>query len=152
MTVFRTVDEVLESVGRDLGASDWMTIDQRMIDGFASVTGDHEWLHVDRARAATGPFSGTIAHGFLTLSLIPMLRDQVFRIDTDRASLNYGLNRVRFPAPVPVDSRVRVRARIIEVNEIPAGVQVVTEYTIEMEGSERPACVAEMLVLLVAIE
>lgn len=148
VTVFTTLDQVLAAPGTNLGVSEWMTVDQELISGFAQVTGDHEWVHVDLDRAGRGPFGGTIAHGFLTLSLIPMLRDQIFLVETEGARLNYGLNRVRFPAPVRVNSRVRATARVIEATRVPAGVQMATEYVIEIEGSTKPACVAEMLVLL----
>lgn len=145
--VLRGIDEVRAVVGVELGASEWMVIDQGRIDAFAGATGDFEWIHVDPDRAAAGPFGSTIAHGFLTLTLIPGLRDEIFSIETERPRLNYGLDRVRFPAPVPVNSRIRMHAVIAEVSDIPSGVLTRTRYTFEVEGSERPACVADMLEL-----
>ena len=146
--VFRRLDEIVELAGMELGASDWVVVDQDRIDRFADVTGDMEWIHVDLDRAAAGPFGGAIAHGFLTLSLIPMLREQIFQIDTPGARLNYGLNRVRFPAPVPVNSRVRATARVLTVERVDSSVRMITEYVIEIEGAPKPACVAEMVTLL----
>ena len=145
--VLRGIDEVRAVVGVELGASEWMVIDQGRIDAFAGATGDFEWIHVDPDRAAAGPFGSTIAHGFLTLTLIPGLREEIFSIETERPRLNYGLDRVRFPAPVPVNSRIRMHAVIAEVSDIPSGVLTRTRYTFEIEGSERPACVADMLEL-----
>ena len=145
--VLRGIDEVRAVVGVELGASEWMVIDQGRIDAFAGATGDFEWIHVDPDRAAAGPFGSTIAHGFLTLTLIPGLRDEIFSIETERPRLNYGLDRVRFPAPVPVNSRIRMHAVIAEVSDIASGVLTRTRYTFEIEGSERPACVADMLEL-----
>ncbi len=146
--VFTSLDEIVELAGMELGASDWVVVDQDRIDRFADVTGDMEWIHVDLDRAAAGPFGGAIAHGFLTLSLIPMLREQIFQIDTPGARLNYGLNRVRFPAPVPVNSRVRATARVLTVERVDSSVRMITEYVIEIEGAPKPACVAEMVTLL----
>lgn len=146
--VFTSLDEIVELAGMELGASDWVVVDQDRIDRFADVTGDMEWIHVDLDRAAAGPFGGAIAHGFLTLSLIPMLREQIFQIDTPGARLNYGLNRVRFPAPVPVNSRVRATARVLSVERVDTSVRMITEYVIEIEGAPKPACVAEMVTLL----
>lgn len=146
--VFGSLDEIVALAGAELGSSDWVGVDQDRIDRFADVTGDMEWIHVDLERAASGPFGGTIAHGFLTLSLIPVLRDGIFLIDTPGARLNYGLNRVRFPAPVPVDSRVRATARVLSTERVGASVRMITEYVIEIEGADKPACVAEMVTLL----
>jgi len=145
--VFYGIDEVRAAVGEELGSSEWVLIDQERINAFAEVTQDFEWIHVDLDRAAKGPFGVTIAHGFLTLTLIPGLREHIFRIETDRPRLNYGLDRVRFPSPVPVNSRVRMHAVIAEVSDVPNGVLTRTRYTFEIEGSERPACVADMLEL-----
>ena len=145
--VLRGIDEVRAVVGVELGASEWMVIDQGRIDAFAGATGDFEWIHVDPDRAAAGPFGSTIAHGFLTLTLSPGLREEIFSIETERPRLNYGLDRVRFPAPVPVNSRIRMHAVIAEVSDIASGVLTRTRYTFEIEGSERPACVADMLEL-----
>ena len=138
----------VEAVGEDLGTSDWLTIEQDRVDQFAEATGDHQWIHVDVERAAEGPFGGTIAHGYLTLSLIPFLGVQVFTLDTPGAKLNYGVNKVRFPSPVRVGSRVRNTVSVKEVTDLPSGKQLVLGHVIEVEGQEKPACVAETVVLL----
>jgi acyl dehydratase len=130
-------------VGQDLGVSDWIVVDQARIDRFADATGDHQWIHVDPARAAAGPFGTTIAHGFLTLSLLPVFFASGFDIADVRMSINYGLNRVRFPAPVPVGSRLRGRFKLLAWEPLEGGAQLVTEVTVEREGSDKPACVAE---------
>lgn len=150
MRTFSTADELREAVGTDLGSSDWLTMDQSRIDVFASCTGDVQWIHIDPDRAADGPFGATIAHGFLTLSLIPLLGGQVLRFETSGAQLNYGVNKVRFPAPLTVGSAVRARAQIQEVRSVSAGTQVLTRYTIEIADHEKPACVAETVTLLLA--
>jgi acyl dehydratase len=141
----RTVQfEELESlVGEELGASDWQEITQERVNAFADVTGDHQWIHVDPERAASGPFGGTIAHGYLTLSLLPALMSEVWRVEGVRMSINYGLNRVRFPSPVRVGSRVRVVGRLKEISPVDGGVQGVVEATVEIEGGAKPAAVAE---------
>lgn len=133
-------------VGQTVPPSPWLEIDQARIDAFASATVDDQWIHVDRARAAEGPFGTTIAHGFLTLSLIPHFRMQVIRIAGFAMTINYGLNRVRFPSPVPVGSRLRAHFTITVVDEVAGGVQEVTEVTIERDGQEKPVCVAETVV------
>jgi acyl dehydratase len=148
MRVFTSLDELAAAVGEPMGPTEWTTLTQRQVDQFADATGDHQWIHVDRSRAAAGPFGGTIAHGYLTLSLVPMLAAQLFHIDTMGAKLNYGVNRVRFPSPVPVGSRIRATATIAEVTDVPAGKQMVTRYVIEIEDVAKPACVAETVVLL----
>jgi acyl dehydratase len=150
MRVFSSLDELVGAVGEPIGPTEWTTITQRQVDLFADATGDHQWIHVDRARAASGPFGGTIAHGYLTLSLIPVLAAQLFHIDTMGAKLNYGINKVRFPHAVPVGSRIRATATIAEVTDVPAGKQMVTRYVIEIEDVEKPACVAETVVLLLS--
>ena len=150
MRTFTTLEDLTAAVGEDLGASDWLTIEQERVDAFAEATGDHQWIHVDAERAAAGPFGGTIAHGYLTLALIPMLGTQVFSLETPGAKLNYGVNKVRFPAPVPVGSRVRAHARLVGVAEVPAGRQATFGWTIEIEGDPKPGCVAETVVLLLA--
>jgi acyl dehydratase len=131
------------AAGRELGPTDWTEITQERVNAFADVTGDHQWIHVDPERAAAGPFGGTIAHGYLTLSLLPMLSSALLRAEDASASINYGLNRVRFPAPVPVGSRIRARYRIESVEAIERGIQVATVVTVEREGGEKPVCVAE---------
>lgn len=148
MRVFTTLDEVAAASGEELGTSDWLTIEQDRVDRFAEATGDHQWIHVDAERAATGPFGGTIAHGYLTLSLVPFLGSQVFALDTPGAKLNYGVNKVRFPNPVLVGKRVRGHVTLAEVADLPAGKQLTLKYTIEIEGEAKPACVAETVVLL----
>ena len=148
MRVFTSLDEVAGAVGEELGTSDWMQIDQERVDQFAEATGDDQWIHVDVERAAAGPFGGTIAHGYLTLSLVPHLGNQVFSLDTPGAKLNYGVNKVRFPHPVLVGSRVRAHVAIAEVADLPAGKQLTLRYTVEIEDKEKPACVAETVVLL----
>ena len=132
-------------VGQVLGTSPWLTIDQARIDAFAQATGDLQWIHVDPARAAAGPFGSTIAHGFLTLSLISWMGENAFGIEGVRMGLNYGLNKVRFTSPVPVDSRLRGVFRLKSCEPIEGGWQLCNEVTIEREGAERPACVAESL-------
>ncbi len=149
MSRMRTIkghEELRAAVGEELGTSDWQGIDQARIDAFADVTGDHQFIHVDPERAKETPFGGTIAHGYLTLSLVPVLMAQAVAFEGFNFGVNYGTNKVRFPAPVPVDSRVRATARLAEVTEIPNGSQAVVEVTIELEGGDKPVCVAETVV------
>ncbi|MFC7505119.1 MaoC family dehydratase [Nocardioides sp. GCM10030258] len=148
MRVFTTFEEVAEAAGTDLGTSDWVMIDQRRVNQFADATGDHQWIHVDMERAKDGPFGGTIAHGYLTLSLVPWLGSQVFTLRTPGAKLNYGVNKVRFPTPLLVGKRIRLHVKIAEVIDIPAGKQLIVSHTVEIEGETKPACVAETVVLL----
>ena len=148
MRVFTTFDELIAAAGEELGTSDWVTIDQARVDTFAEATGDHQWIHVDVERSASGPFGGTIAHGYLTLSLVPWLGSEIFSFDTPGAKLNYGLNKVRFPHPVLVGKRIRITITLGEVSELPAGVQATLKHVIEIEGESKPACVAESVVLL----
>jgi acyl dehydratase len=129
--------------GQELGTTDWLQIDQSRIDQFAQATGDHQWIHVDPVRAAAGPFGAPIAHGFLTLSLLPLLFEGGFSVGDVRMGVNYGLNRVRFVTPVKVGSRVRGRFKLISFEPLDRGAQLTVEATIELEGSARPACVAE---------
>ena len=150
MRTFTTFDELSAAVGEDLGASEWVEIDQDRVNAFAEATGDHQWIHVDVERAKDGPFGGTIAHGYLTLSLVPWLGSQVFSLETPGAKLNYGVNKVRFPNPLRVGSRVRAHVSVAEVTDIPAGKQMQLKYVIEIEGEDKPACVAETVVLLLA--
>jgi len=150
MRVFTTLDEVAAATGEELGTSEWVTVDQERVDRFAEATGDHQWIHVDVERAKDGPFGGTIAHGYLTLSLVPWLGSTVFSLETPGAKLNYGVNKVRFPNPVKVGSRIRSTVTVGDVTDLPAGKQLVTRYTIEIEGEDKPACVAETVVLLLA--
>jgi acyl dehydratase len=146
MRTISGLDELKQAQGEELGVSDWHRISQADIDAFADVTGDHQWIHVDPERAKDTPFGGTIAHGYFTLSLAPRFTDQVMKLDGFAMAINYGLNKVRFPAPVPVDSNVRMRARIAELSEIPGGAQMVMELTFEREGGDKPVCVAQSVV------
>ena len=130
-------------VGHELGHSDWLLVDQARIDLFAQATGDHQWIHTDPARAAAGPFGATVAHGFLTLSLLPVLFETGFAIDDVRMGVNYGLNRVRFPTPVRAGSRLRGRFKLLSYEPLAGGAQLTVESTIELEGAAKPACVAE---------
>jgi acyl dehydratase len=140
---FATLASLQARVGELLATSPWLTVDQARIDLFAQATGDHQWIHVDPARAAAGPFGTTIAHGYLTLSLLPEMFHAAMAIDDVRMSVNYGLNRVRFMAPVPVGSRLRGRVRLKAYDALQGGAQLTMEVTIEREGSDKPACVAE---------
>jgi acyl dehydratase len=148
MRTFTTIDELEAAVGEELGVTEWIEIDQERVNLFADATDDHQWIHVDEERSAAGPFGGTIAHGYLTLSLIPMLSSRIFTMDTPGARLNYGLNKVRFPMPVKVGARIRGRAVLVSLTDVPAGRQLTVGYTIEVEGEAKPACVAETVVLL----
>lgn len=141
--VFASLDELRAAVGENLGPSDWLEIDQKRIDLFADATGDHQWIHVDPEKAAAGPFGTTIAHGYLTLSLLPVLVPQLMRVDNVKMGINYGVNKVRFPATVPVGSRLRATATIAEVTEVSGGVQLTTTVTVERDGGDKPVCVAE---------
>jgi acyl dehydratase len=145
---FTSADDLKAAVGEQLGYTDWVEIDQKRIDLFADATGDHQWIHVDPARAKDGPFGTTIAHGYMTLSLLPDLVPQIMRVEGVRMGVNYGVNKVRFPAPVPVGSRLRARAELVDVSEAGGGVQVAAKVTVEREGGEKPVCVAEQLVRL----
>lgn len=145
-TVLDGATSLRAAVGRDLGVSAWLTIDQDRIDAFADATGDHQWIHVDPQRAAAqGPFGSTVAHGYLTQSLTNHLVPQVLQVEGFAMGVNYGTDKVRFPAPVPVGSRVRCRVAIVAVDDVAGGVQVRTRITVELEGSDRPACVVEAL-------
>jgi acyl dehydratase len=146
MRTITGLDELKQAEGEELGVSDWHTIAQSDIDAFAEVTGDHQWIHVDPERAKDTPFGGTIAHGYFTLSLAPRFTEQVMKLDGFAMAINYGLNKVRFPAPVPVDSKVRMRARLAELSEIQGGAQMIMELTFEREGGEKPVCVAQTVV------
>ena len=147
-TTFESLDDLRAAAGTHLGHTGWLEVDQSRVDLFAEATGDHQWIHVDVERAASGPFGGTIAHGYLTLSLVPYLGSQVFSLETPGAKLNYGVNKVRFPNPVRVGSRVRAHVALGEVTDVPAGKQMTLRYTVEIEGEAKPACVAETVVLL----
>ena len=144
--MFDSLAELRPLVGQEIAVSDWAEVTQQRIDQFAEATGDRQWIHVDPRRAAQGPFGTTIAHGFLTLSMMPMFAENAIEFRGVRMSVNYGLNRVRFMAPVPVGSELRARFRIVAVDDIADnGVQVTTEVTVERKGSDRPVCVAESI-------
>lgn len=130
-------------IGEILGTSEWLMVDQARIDQFADATGDHQWIHVDAERAAAGPFGTTVAHGLLTLSLLPWFYASAYRVDDVRMGLNYGFNKVRFPAPVPVGSRLRAQFRLLSFEPVAGGAQLVVEVTVEREGAAKPVCVAE---------
>ncbi|HEY0360009.1 MAG TPA: MaoC family dehydratase [Mycobacteriales bacterium] len=146
MKSFPSVASLTGAVGTVLGPGPWLEIDQDRVDLFADATGDHQWIHVDPERAAGGPFGGTIAHGYLTLSMLPVLMKDLYAVDGVKLGINYGLNKVRFPAPVRVGSKVRLTAEIASVDEIPGGVQVVLRSTVEADGTDKPVCVAESVV------
>jgi acyl dehydratase len=145
MRSFDKLADLQALVGQDIGASDWIVVDQKRIDLFADATGDHQWIHVDPVRAASGPFGTTVAHGFLTLSLLPEMFASAFEVHDTRMGVNYGLNKVRFPAPVPVDSRLRGHFKLLSYEPIDGGAQCAIEVTMEREGSAKPVCVAESL-------
>jgi acyl dehydratase len=142
-TVFDNPDAVKQAVGTHLGYSDWMVVDQDRIDRFADATGDHQWIHVDPEKAAAGPFGATIAHGYLTLSLTNLFLPQLITVENLSMGINYGVNKVRFPTPVTVGSRIRGGAEIAECEDIAGGVQAIIRITVELEGSDKPACVVE---------
>jgi len=144
-TVFSRPGELLDAVGQHLGYSDWLVIDQQRINLFAEATGDHQWIHVDPERAKDGPFGATIAHGYLTLSLANLFLPQIMEVQNVSMGVNYGCDKVRFPAPVPVGSRVRGGGEVISAQEVKGGVQVVVRITIEVEGGDRPACVIDTI-------
>lgn len=142
-TTVSTLAELRPLVGTHLGSSGWVTVDQARIDAFADATGDHQWIHVDPARAATGPFGGTVAHGYLTLSLLIPLWTDILTVHSVHTKVNYGLGRVRFPAPVPAGSRVRATATLAALDDIVGGAQVTIDATIERDGGDKPVCVAQ---------
>jgi acyl dehydratase len=150
LTVFSGLAEFAAAEGTDLGPTDWLVIDQGRVDQFASATDDHQWIHVDPERAASGPYGGTIAHGLLTLSLLPHFMHDLYRVDDVAMAINYGFNKVRFIAPVPVGSRLRAASKVGAVTEVGGGVQATLTTTIEVEGSDKPAAVVESIVRYVA--
>ena len=145
MTTITGLDELKEYEGKELGTSDWHEVTQKDIDQFADITGDHQWIHVDTERAKETPFGGTIAHGYYTLSLAPMFTEQIFALEGFAFAINYGLDKVRFPAPLPVGSRVRMHAKLKALEAVPGGAQMTVEVTFEREGGDKPVCVAETL-------
>jgi acyl dehydratase len=146
---FPDIDSLRAAKGDRLGPTDWRRVTQEQVNAFADATGDHQWIHVDVERAAAGPFGGTIAHGFLMLSLLPVFLQELYRIDGVTMAVNYGLNKVRFPSALPVGSRVRAGMEVTDVVDVPMGVQLVINVVLEIEGQPKPACVAEQVVLLV---
>jgi acyl dehydratase len=140
---FYSAEELAAAVGKSLGASDWHAVEQQQIDRFADATDDHQWIHVDLPRASAGPFANTIAHGYLTLSLVNALLPQLISVPTAVIAINRGCNKVRFPAPVPAGSRIRALGELAAVDVVDGGVDVVVRVTIEIEGHAKPACVAE---------
>lgn len=146
---FNSISELTAAIGADLGYGDWLEVTQERIDAFADATGDHQWIHVDPERAKDGPFGATIAHGYLTLSLLPLLAGDIFTVNGPKLVINYGLNKVRFPSPVKVGSRIRANAEIVSIDDSPAGVTMVVRSTVQIDGVEKPACVAENVRVLV---
>ena len=150
MRTFESVADLTAAAGETIGQSDWVTITQENVNMFADATGDHQWIHLDVERARTGPFGGTVAHGFLTLSLAPLLVQEVVEVPDASIVINYGLNKVRLPAPVPVGSRVRAQSSLVSVDDLGNGaVQATLSTTVEIDGSPKPACVAESVVRFV---
>jgi len=144
------LDELTSLVGQHLGYSDYVEITQEQVNAFADATGDHQWIHVDVEKAKAGPFGGPIAHGYLTLSLGPMLSPQVYRIDGFKMGVNYGAEKIRFPSPVPVGSKLRLGVKLLGVEEVTGGIQTKLEFSFEVEGASKPSCVAEVLFRLFA--
>jgi acyl dehydratase len=149
--IISSVEEAVGAVGEQFGVSDWITVDQDRIDAFADATGDHQWIHVDVDRARTeSPYNSTIAHGFLTMSLIPALSKANYRVENAKMGINYGLNRARFLAPVRAGSRVRVRSELVDVKKVDnTTVDLIVRHTVELDGSEKPAAVAELIARMV---
>ncbi len=144
-TIFDTPDKLLERIGDHLGYSEWIKIDQKRINQFADATGDHQWIHVDPERAKDGPFGATIAHGYLTMSLVNLFLPQIVEVRGISMGVNYGADRLRFPAPVPVGSRIRGGAELVEAEEVKGGIQAKVRVTVEIEGSDRPGCVVDTI-------
>ncbi|MBK9739531.1 MAG: MaoC family dehydratase [Actinobacteria bacterium] len=149
MRTFEDVDAFCAAVGEHLGDSPWLLVDQYRINQFADATGDHQWIHVDPERAANGPFGTTIAHGYLTLSLVPVLLADVFAVENLQAFVNYGANKIRFLRPVPVDSRIQASATLASIEETPMGVRATVNVEVRLDDGGKPACIAETIILLV---
>ena len=145
MRTFQTIAELKDLVGQEVGVSDWITVTQERIQLFADATNDHQWIHLDAERAKAGPFGTTIAHGFLTLSLLPEMAASAFGVNETRMGVNYGLNKVRFPAPVPSGSRLRGRFKLVNYEPLEGGAQITVQVTMEREGSDKPVCIAESI-------
>ena len=148
MRVFSSLDELTAAVGEELGPTEWLTITQDRVDQFADATGDHQWIHVDRERAAQSQFGGTIAHGYMTLAMLPMIASNLFVIERRGAKLNYGVNKVRFPAPVPVDSKIRGSVTIAGVEDVEIGKRLTLDYVIEVDGQDKPGMIAQSVVIV----
>ncbi|MGB9012866.1 MAG: MaoC family dehydratase [Aeromicrobium sp.] len=148
--VFDSLDEFTAAAGEELGTSDWVTVTQEQINTFAEATGDHQWIHVDAEQAAKGPFGTTIAHGYLTLSLLPVFSSQIYHVKKLAMGVNYGANKVRFPDPVPVDSRLRATATLKETSTIAIGTQAVITFVVEREGGTKPVLIAEVVYVMAA--
>lgn len=147
MRTFGSIEELAACQGEVIGSSEWVTITQDAVNLFADATGDHQWIHVDPERAASGPFGTTIAHGYMTLAMLPRLMAQISRLDGVKLAINYGSNKVRFPAPVPVGSKIRAETTVVDVADVGGGAHQVTySTTVAIEGSAKPACVAESVV------
>ena len=142
-TIIEGIDGLKAKKGEHLGYSEWLEVTQERVNEFAEATGDHQWIHVDPERAKAGPFGGPIAHGYLTISLAPMLLPQVMRVEGIQMGVNYGINKLRFPSPVPVGSKLRVGAALADVEDIAGGAQVTLDLTFEVEGKDKPSCVAQ---------
>ena len=145
MRSFQTIAELKDLVGQEIGVSDWITVTQERIQLFADATNDHQWIHLDAERAKAGPFGTTIAHGFLTLSLLPEMAASAFGVRETRMGVNYGLNKVRFPAPVPSGSRLRGHFKLVGYEPLEGGAQITVQVTMEREGSDKPVCIAESI-------
>jgi acyl dehydratase len=141
-TIVNGLDELKALAGQDLGASEWLEVTQERVNTFADATGDHQWIHVDVERAKDGPFGGPIAHGYLTLSLVIPLFGQLLQIEGTKMGVNYGLEKVRFPHPVPVGSKIRLAATVVSVEDVPGGTQSIFDFTVQIDGVDKPACVA----------
>ncbi len=147
MKTIESLADIAALVGQEVAVTDWVAITQEQVNQFAAATGDHQWIHIDPERAAAGPFGTTIAHGFLTLSLLPKFFESALEIRNSRMGINYGLNKVRFPAPVPVGSRLRARLKLLACEAVDnSGVQMAWQVTVEREGGDKPVCVAESLI------
>jgi acyl dehydratase len=149
MRIFANLDELAIVKGEHLGHGEWHTVTQEQVNQFADATGDHQWIHVDPDKAANGPFGATIAHGYLTLSLIPFLGKEILRVEGISMGINYGLGKVRFPSVVPVGARIRAGVELVDLTDRPQGKQATFSWTVEVEGTDKPACVAETIVVYV---
>ncbi|MEU1953432.1 MaoC family dehydratase [Nocardia rhamnosiphila] len=148
MRIFQNLDEFTAAMGAELGTSEWLTITQERIDQFAEATGDRQWIHVEPERAARGPFGATIAHGYLTLALVPTLAESIYRIEGLTMGVNYGVEKLRFPHPVPVGSRIRETATLVSIDVTPAGTRARISFVVEIEGVDKPACVVDVVHVL----